>query len=95
MFTEYKRFSLPLAGKTVKKEINFIIAGQGTVKMTIEVENGRMIDLTLHNTLHTPDFHSNLISILKICNLGLQVYFETDDIVAKFDNGRVAIQGVQ
>jgi len=55
--------------------------------MTIEVENRRMIDLTLYNVLHTLGLHSNLISILKICNLGLEVHFRTDDIIAKFDNG--------
>jgi len=57
----------------------------------IEVENGRMIDLTLCNALHTPGLHFNLISIPKIYNLGLEVYFRTDDVIAKFNNGRVVI----
>ena len=48
IFTEYKRFSLPLAGKIAEKKMNFMIVGQGTVKMTIEIENGRIIDLILY-----------------------------------------------
>jgi len=43
------------------------------MKMTIEVENGRVVDLTLWNILYTPGLHSNLISILKIYGLGLDV----------------------
>jgi len=61
----------------------------------IEVENGRMIDLTLYNTLHTPGLHFNLISIPKIYNLELEVYFRTDDVIIKFNNSRVVIWGIQ
>ena len=75
-----------MARKTIKKKINFIIARQKLVKMIIEIENRRIIDLILYNTLHTSGLHSNLIFILKIYNLELEVYFRTNNIVAKFND---------
>ena len=46
-FTEYEKFEVPLIGRTAKKGTSFMITGQGTVKMAIEVENRRVVDLTL------------------------------------------------
>ena len=95
MFTKYKRFSSPLAKKTIEKKMSFMIARQRTVKIKIEIQKRRIINLNLHNVLYTLGLHFNLISILKTCNLGLEVYFGTDNIVAKFDDNQVVIQGIQ
>jgi len=72
-FTEYDKFDAPLTGRTAEKGTSFMITGQGTVKMDIKVENGRVVDLTLQNVLYILGLHSNLISILKVCSLGLDV----------------------
>jgi len=56
--------------------------------------NGRIIDLTLYNILHTPSFYSNFISIPKIYSLGLAIIFSKNDIVASFRDKRIAIYGV-
>lgn len=46
-FTEYKKFEILLVGRIVEKRINFSIAGWGTIRMTIEVEDGKEIGFTL------------------------------------------------
>ena len=94
-FTEYKKFDAPLTGRTAEKGISFTITGQGTVKMAIEVKNERVVDLTLQNVLHTPELHSNLILIPKVCGLGLDVQFGEKEVVAKFSDGHTAIHGIQ
>jgi len=90
-FTEYEKFNIPLTGRTAEKGTSFMITGQETVKMAIKVENGRVIDLTLWNILHTPELHSNLILIPKICGLGLDVQFGEKEVVVKFSSGCTAI----
>jgi len=72
-FTEYEKFEVPLIGRTAEKGTSFMIMGQGTVKMAIEVENRRVVDLTLWDVLYTPGLHLNLILIPKVCGLGLDV----------------------
>jgi len=72
-FTKYKKFNASLTGRTAEKVTSFTITDQGTVKMAIEVESGRVVNLTLWDVLYTPELHSNLNSILKICELGLDV----------------------
>jgi len=62
--------------------------------MAIEVENRRVVDLTLWDVLHTPGLHSNLISIPKVCRLGLDVQFGEKDVVAKFSDGCTTIHGI-
>jgi len=60
--------------------------------MTIEVEDGKEIGLTLQYVLHTPGLYSNLISIPKIYNMGLNVVFDTNDVVTRLDNRCTVIQ---
>jgi len=90
-FTEYEKFNIPLTGRTAEKGTSFMITGQETVKMAIKVENGRVIDLTFWNILHTPELHSNLILIPKVCGLGLDVQFGEKEVVVKFSSGCTAI----
>ena len=90
-FTEYEKFNVPLTGRTAEKGTSFMITGQGTVKMAIKVENGRVIDLTLWNVLYTPELHSNLILIPKVCGLGLDVQFGEKEVVVKFSGRCTAI----
>ena len=90
-FTEYEKFNVPLTGRTAEKGTSFMIMGQGTVKMAIKVENGGVIDLTLWNVLYTPELHSNLILIPKVCGLGLDVQFGEKEVVVKFSSGCTAI----
>jgi len=61
------------------------------VKITIEIENGKIIDLILRDMLYTPGLHSNLIFILKICKLSLDVIFGVEDMIAKFKDRKIAI----
>jgi len=46
------------------------------VKIIIEIKDKKESTSHFKNVLHTPGLHSNLISILKTCNLGLGVYVE-------------------
>jgi len=46
-FTEYEKFNTPLTGRTAEKGTSFMIMGQETMKMAIEVENRRVVNLTL------------------------------------------------
>lgn len=41
--------------------------------------------------LHTPELHSNLISIPKICGLELDIVLGVDDIIARLKNRRITI----
>jgi len=93
-FTKYKNFDAPLTERIAEKRTSFMIMGQETVKMAIEVENKRVVDLTLQDVLYTPGLHSNLISILKVCGLGLDVWFGETNVVAKFNDGHTAIHGI-
>jgi len=46
-FTKYKNFDVPLTRRIAKKRTSFMIMDQGTVKIAIEVENRRVVDLIL------------------------------------------------
>ena len=63
---KYKKFQISMTDRIAEKGIIFEIARHGIVKIVVEIVNRRIIDLTLHNILHIPDLHSNLISISKI-----------------------------
>ena len=59
--------------------------------MTIEIKDKKEIDLILQDILYTPELHSNLISILKICNMSINVVFGTNNVVARLDDEYTAI----
>jgi len=69
IFNEYEKFDIPLTEKTAERGTSFIIMEQDTVKITIEIKDGKIIDFILRDMLHTPGLHLNLISILKIAIL--------------------------
>jgi len=83
-----------LVYKIAEKGTSFEIVEYGTIKLAVKVANRKMINLILHNVLYTSSFHSNFISILKICRLGLVVIFSKNKIVMSFSNGRIAIYEV-
>ena len=64
------------------------------MKMTIEIENEKIIDFILKDVLHTLRLYLNLIFISKIYRLDLNNVFGAKDIVAKFKDGKTAIQEV-
>ena len=90
VFTKYEKFEIPLVEKTVEKRTNFSIAEQGTVRMTIEVENGKKIDLTLQDILHTSELCPDLILILKIY-MSLNMIFSTNNVVVRLDDRYIVI----
>ena len=59
--------------------------------MTIEIKDKKEIDLILQDILYTPGLHSNLISILRICNMSINVVFGTNNVVARLDDEYTAI----
>ena len=77
-----------------ERRTNFLITEREIIGMMIEIEDEKKIDLTLQDVLHIPELWSNLISILKICNICLNMYFGIDDIVARFNDGYIAIQEI-
>ena len=84
-----------MTGRTVKKETSFEIAKHRIVRIAVKIMNRKIIDLTLYNILYTPDLHSNLISIYKICRLGLAVTFGENKVITSFDNNRMAIYSIK
>ena len=76
VFVEYRKFIILLIKRKAEKEISFMIAGQKTVKIMIEIKDKKESTLHFKNVLHTLGLYSNLISILKTCNLGLGVHVE-------------------
>lgn len=91
VFTKYKKFEILLVRRIAEKGTNFSIAGQETVRMTIKVEDGKKMNLIFQDILYTSELCSNLISILKICNMSLNVVFSINDVVARLDNRHTAI----
>lgn len=90
VFTEYKKFDTFLTKRTANK-MNFIMVGWNIVRMAIKVGNKRVVDLALQNVLYTLDLYSNFISILKVCELDLDVQFGKNNVVAKFNNEHTTI----
>jgi len=88
-----KRSITPVLSKTVGKRTNFEIAGQGTVRIYIEIDKQK-VNLILQNVLHIPELHSNLISIPRVCSQGLNIIFGLNAVTTQFSNGCVAIKGV-
>ena len=84
-----------MTGRIAEKGTIFEIAKHGIVKIVVEVVNRRIIDPTLHNVLHIPDLHSNLISISKICRLGLAIIFGKNEVIASLSNNRIEICNIR
>jgi len=84
-----------MTGRIVEKGTIFEIARHGIVKIVVEIVNRKIIDPTLHNVLHIPDLHSNLISISKICRLGLAITFGENKVIASLSNDRIAICNIR
>jgi len=94
IFTKYKKFEILLVRRTAEERKNFSIAEQETVRMTMEVGDEKEMDLTFQDVLYTSELCSNLILISNICNMSLNVVFSTNDVVARLDDGHIAICGV-
>jgi len=80
-FIEYEKFQISLTGRTTKKEKSFEIARYKIVRIVVEKANGRIIDLTLYNILHTLSLYFNFISISKIFGLGLAITFRENEVI--------------
>jgi len=81
-----------MTGRIVKKETSFEIAKHGIVRIAVKIMNRKIIDLTLYNILYIPDL---LISIYKICRLGLAVTFGENKVITSFDNNKMAIYSIK
>lgn len=84
-----------LVSRIAEKETSFEIIEYRTIKLAVKIANRKIINLILYDVLHTPSLHFNLISILKICRLGLTMIFSKNNIVISFSNERIAIYKVQ
>ena len=92
---KYKKFQISMTDKIAEKGIIFEITRYRIVKIVVEIVNRRIIDLTLHNILHIPNLHSNLISISKIYRLGLAIIFGEDKVIVSLSNNRIAIFNIK
>lgn len=71
------------------EEAHSEIKARGTVNVIVDA-NGEEKHLALNNTLHVPDFRTNLMSVSKITDKGYDVLFQKDQAIA-FSSGIIQI----
>jgi transposase InsO family protein len=80
-----KRSTLNLANSATTKTM-----GEGTVEFTANVY-GDTTNVSLSNTLHVPDLRTNLMSIGKITDRGLEVHFRKNDATILDSKGNIML----
>jgi hypothetical protein len=80
-----KRGTLNLANAATTRTM-----GEGTVEFTADVY-GDATSVSLSNTLHVPDLRTNLMSIGKITDRGLEVHFRKNDATILDSKGNVML----
>ena len=50
----------------------------GTIELDVELEDHKMVKLMMHDVLYVPDMEFNLISIAKLTEKGVLVWFDTN-----------------
>jgi hypothetical protein len=75
LFATYCQINPPRTGHSAGKDSTFTIEGSGTVELLME-DQGTITKVSLANSLHTPNLHSNLISVSKLVSKGASVSFE-------------------
>lgn len=72
---KYNRGPLNLANDTSTE-----IRGSGTARLVVN-SNGDKTNVKLSNALHVPDLRTNLVSVSKIADRGLEVHFKKDNAI--------------
>ena len=64
------------------------VLGKGSILVETRVK-GRARSIRMHDVLHVPDLHSNLLSVSKLISRGLKVHFNSLGCVVRASNGEM------
>jgi len=94
LFTSYISFKQLSPGLTTKEGLIFNIVGKGSVELQTNI-NGQRRMITFNNTLYTPRFRSNLISVARLSTKGAEVHFKNNKAIIKTKNKTDIISATQ
>jgi len=77
-FISYSPLNQNISGLSTSINSTFNILGRGTVKFKMRVE-GTLRSITLNNAMYIPDLRSNLISVSRLLEKGVDAIFSVTD----------------
>jgi len=94
LFTLYTPFEQPSPRLTTEEGLTFNVVGKGSVELQTNINRQRRT-ITFDNTLYTPGFRSNLISVARLSTKGTEAHFKNNKAVIKTKNGTDIISATQ
>src|SRR5450631_1639278 len=80
----------PISGRKVFMGDNGMVEAVGKGSILVETRvKGRARSIRMHDVLHVPDLHSNLLSVSKLISRGLKVHFNSLGCVVRASNGEM------
>ena len=80
----------PISGRKVFMGDNGMVEAVGKGSILVETRvKGRARSIRMHDVLHVPDLHSNLLSVSKLISKGLKVHFNSLGCVMRASNGEM------
>lgn len=86
LFTSYVEFQSPEPISSAKAGVTFHALGKGTVNAKF-INDGKITTATLHNVLYAPDLDTNLISVSKLSDHGVEISFRGSRCYLKGSTG--------
>src|SRR5450631_1333284 len=80
----------PVTGRKVFMGDNGMVEAVGKGSLLVETRvKGRVRSIRMHDVLHVPKMHSNLLSVSKLISKGLKVHFNSLGCVVRASNGEM------